>query len=213
MGGIGAGKSTLLKLLAGLYRPQHGQILLDALDLQHISRHTLSERLGYLPQNIHLFSGSIRDNLLLGLSDVEESEILNACNKTGLIDLIRSHPKGLDLEITEGGAGVSGGQKQLIGITRLMLSKPDIWLLDEPTASMDERYEYFALSGLQQEISKKQTLVLVTHKPKLLSLVNRLVVITPEGVAIDGPRDIVINKLMQNSSTAHNQDKSRGTNQ
>lgn len=213
LGGIGAGKSTLLKLLAGLYRPQHGQILLDALDLQHISRHTLSERLGYLPQNIHLFSGSIRDNLLLGLSDIEEAEILNACNKTGLIDLIRSHPKGLDLEITEGGAGVSGGQKQLIGITRLMLSKPDIWLLDEPTASMDERYEYFALSGLQQEISKKQTLVLVTHKPKLLSLVNRLVVITPEGVAIDGPRDIVINKLMQNSSTAHNQDKSRGTNQ
>lgn len=213
LGGVGAGKSTLLKLLAGLYRPHQGQILLDSLDLQHISRHLLSERLGYLPQTINLFSGSIRDNLLLGLTDVDESDIIDACNKTGLMDLIKGHPKGLDLEITEGGYGVSGGQKQQIAITRLILSKPDIWLLDEPTATMDERYEQIALSGLLTEISPKQTLVLVTHKPRLLSLVNRIVVLTPGGIAIDGPRDAVIEKLMKNNQSAQTRDKHQGRNQ
>lgn len=202
LGVVGAGKSTLLKLLAGLYKPEQGQVLLDGLDLQHISRLTLSERLGYLPQNIHLFAGTVRDNLLLGITGVTEAEVLAACETTGLMGLIASHPKGLDLEIAEGGAGVSGGQKQLIALTRLLLSRPDIWLLDEPTASMDEGCEQRVLAGIRRTITPEQTLVLVTHKPILLGLVNRLVILTPNGIAMDGPRDAVLAQLRQTSPAA-----------
>ena len=201
LGAVGSGKSTLLKLLAGLYKPQQGQILLDGLDLQHISRLLLSEHLGYLPQKIHLFAGTIRDNLLLGITGITEATIVAACEATGLIGLIASHPKGLDLPITEGGAGVSGGQKQLIAITRLLLSRPSIWLLDEPTASMDEGHEQRVLSVLKKTITPAQTLVLVTHKPVLLGLVNRLIILTPAGIIMDGPRDAVLTKLQQNSQT------------
>jgi ATP-binding cassette subfamily C protein LapB len=195
LGVVGAGKSTLLKLLAGLYKPQEGQILLDGLDIQHISRLALSERLGYLPQNTHLFAGTVRDNLLLGCTGVTEAEILAACETTGLIELISGNPKGLDLAITEGGAGVSGGQRQLIALTRLLLSRPDVWLLDEPTASMDEGHENRVLRGLKQTIAPEKTLVLVTHKPVLLNLVERLIILTPAGIAMDGPRDAVLARL------------------
>ena len=195
LGMVGAGKSTLLKLLAGLYKPQQGQILLDGLDLQHVSRLVLSERLGYLPQNIHLFAGTVRDNLLMGCTGVTEAEVLGACQATGLMELIAGNPKGLDLAISEGGAGVSGGQKQLIALTRLLLSRPDVWLLDEPTASMDESHEQRVLIALKRAIAPEQTLVLVTHKPVLLGLVERLIVLTPTGIAMDGPRDAVIARL------------------
>ncbi|MBV5317868.1 MAG: ATP-binding cassette domain-containing protein [Desulfobulbaceae bacterium] len=210
LGVVGAGKSTLLKLLAGLYKPEQGQILLDGLDLQHISRLSLSEHVGYLPQNIHLFAGTVRDNLLLGITGVTEAEVLAACETTGLMGLITSHPKGLDLEIAEGGAGVSGGQKQLIALTRLLLSRPDIWLLDEPTASMDEGCEQRVLAGIKRTITPEQTLVLVTHKPILLGLVNRLVILTPTGIAMDGPRDAVLEQLRKNSPAAPPQAVNQG---
>lgn len=202
LGVVGAGKSTLLKLLAGLYKPEQGQVLLDGLDLQHISRLTLSEHLGYLPQNIHLFAGTVRDNLLLGITGVTEAEVMAACETTGLMALIASHPKGLDLSIAEGGAGVSGGQKQLIALTRLLLSRPDIWLLDEPTSSMDEGSEQRVLAAIRQTIKPQQTLVLVTHKPTLLGLVNRLVILTPAGIVMDGPRDAVLEQLRSSSPAA-----------
>lgn len=141
LGVVGSGKSTLLKLLSGLYKPQEGQILLDGLELGHISRHHLSSRLGYLQQQVHLFAGTLRDNLLLGINGVPDSRVMEVCEASGLSQLVAGHPKGLDLPIAEGGAGVSGGQKQLIAMTRLLLSNPEIWLLDEPTASMDDGLE------------------------------------------------------------------------
>jgi ATP-binding cassette, subfamily C, bacterial LapB len=195
LGMVGAGKSTLLKLLAGLYKPQQGQILLDNLEMQHISRLVLSERLGYLPQNVHLLSGTLRDNLLLGCSRVTEAEVRAACEATGLMGLIASHPKGLDLPIAEGSSGLSGGQKQLVAITRLLLARPDVWLLDEPTASMDETHEQRVVAALKQAIGKQRTMLLVTHKPVLLALVERLIILTPGGILMDGPRDAVIERL------------------
>lgn len=200
LGHVGAGKSTLLKLLAGLYRPVEGRVLLDGLDMQQIARAHLSEHLGYCPQDVRLLAGTLRDNLLAGLSGIEECEILRVCQATGLSILIASHPKGLDLEIAEGGGGVSGGQKQLIALTRLLLATPDVWLLDEPTASMDEQTEQRSLAALHQAISEVQTLVLVTHKPLLLGLVDRLVILAPSGIVMDGPRNVVLEKLRQGSS-------------
>lgn len=197
LGPAGTGKSTLLKLLAGLYQPGRGRVLLDGLDIQQIARAHLSEHLGYCPQDIKLLAGTLRDNLLTGLSGVDEEEILRVCRMTGLATLIAAHPKGLDLDIAEGGGGVSGGQKQLIALTRLLLARPDVWLLDEPTAAMDEMTEQRSLAALRQTIASQHTLVLVTHKPVLLGLVNRLIVLAPNGIMLDGPRDAVLEKLRQ----------------
>lgn len=197
LGVVGAGKSTLLKLLAGIYLPQQGRVLLDGLDMQQISRACLAEQIGYLPQGIRLFAGTLRDNLLFGLAGVSEQEVLRACETTGLIGLVSGHAKGLDLEIAEGGSGVSGGQKQLIAFTRLLLARPNVILLDEPTSSMDEATEARTLSVLRDFVSPQQTMVLVTHKPALVGLVDRLVILTPAGIVLDGPRDAVLQKLRQ----------------
>ena len=203
LGPIGAGKSTLLKLLAGLYAPAQGRVLLDGLDIQQIQREHLSVHLGYLPQEVKLLSGSLRENLQVGLVGVGESALLQACRNTGLSGLIASHPKGLDLEITEGGRGVSGGQKQLIALTRLLLAQPSVWLLDEPTAAMDEQTELRSLAALRGAIAPEHTLVLVTHKLTLLGLVDRLILLAPNGsVMMDGARDAVLQQLRQKAQAA-----------
>lgn len=196
LGPVGSGKSTLLRIFAGLYQPTRGVASLDGLDIQQISRQHLSERIAYCPQETKLFCGSLRDNLLIGLSGVSDSEILQASGKSGLCSLINAHPMGLDLPIAEGGSGVSGGQRQLIAVTRLLLTHPDVWLLDEPTAAMDEQTEARCIDVLRQKIEPEQTLLLVTHKPAILGIVDRLVVVVDGRVYLDGPRDAVLRKLM-----------------
>jgi len=195
LGVIGSGKSTLLKLLAGLYAPKEGKIFLDGLDMQHLSREWLSKTIGYLSQSTKLFSGTLRDNLTLGIVGITDEQITDACKKTGLMQLVSGLPHGLDSTVPESGESVSGGQKQLIALTRLVLSQPTVWLLDEPTASMDEGSEKRLIELLATLIRPTDTLILVTHKPALLRLVNRLIVMTPQGIAIDGPRDAVLQKL------------------
>lgn len=195
LGPIGSGKTTLLKLMAGLFAPGEGQVLLDGLDIQQIDRAHLSARLGYLPQDVKLFAGTLRDNLSTDLAEVGESALLSASRTSGLDQLIASHPQGLDMPIFEGGRGVSGGQKQLIALTRLLLAKPQAWLLDEPTAAMDEVSEQRSLVALRQAIAPNQTLILVTHKPQLLGLVERLIVLLPNGGVLDGPKAAVLEQL------------------
>ncbi len=200
LGPIGTGKTTLLKLMAGLFAPQEGQVLLDGLDIQQIERNHLSAHLGYLPQDVKLLAGTLRDNLSTGLDDLTEAALLQAGRLTGVDQLIASHPQGLDMPIFEGGNGVSGGQKQLIALTRLLLSRPAAWLLDEPTAAMDEATEQRSLACMRQAIGPAQTLILVTHKPVLLNLVDRLIVLLPEGGVLDGPKAAVLDHLRQNAS-------------
>lgn len=199
LGTVGAGKSTLLRVLSGLYKPQEGQVLLDGLELQQISRQRLCDDLGYLPQQISLFSGTLRDNLLLGTPGCSDEKLLQVSRETGLLDLIGRHPKGFDLPIAEGGAGLSGGQRQLVSLTRLLLAEPALWLLDEPTASMDAATEERCLTALGSAMQDKHTVVIVTHKPALLGLVNRIIVMTPDGISLDGPRDLVLNHLKGNT--------------
>ena len=202
LGLLGCGKSTLLKLLAGLYEPQAGRVLLDGLDIQQVSRASLHQRLAYLPQDVRLFSGTLRDNLVSGLMGIDDDALLQVCAECGLMGLIRAHPRGLDLPIGEGGSGVSGGQRQAVGLARLLLSRPRVWLLDEPTASMDDGSELTAMNAIQHHLSTTDTLVLVTHKPRLLGLVSRVVVLGPQGVVLDGPRDQVLQRLQQPPSGA-----------
>ena len=198
LGPIGSGKSTLLKVLAGLYSPTKGRVLLDGLDIHQISRETLSERLGYLQQDHRLFQGTLRENLLIGMAAPNDDVLQDALNKTGLINLVASHSSGLDLPISEGGKGLSGGQKQLVAFTRLLLTKPDVFLLDEPTASMDNRQEQRCLQVLQHELTKGQTFIVSTHKTDLLDLVDRLIIMDNHRIIIDGPKQAVLDDLRKN---------------
>jgi ATP-binding cassette subfamily C protein LapB len=195
IGPIGSGKSTLLRLLTGMYQSNEGRILLDGFDIDQISRGLLADRIGYLQQDHRLFNGTLRQNLLVGITDPGDEAIRNAAARTGLLDVITRHPKGLDLMIAEGGKGLSGGQRQLVALTRLLLSRPSIWLLDEPTASMDEQTEWRCIEALRQSIQPNDTVVLVTHKPSLLMLVNRLIVVANNQIVLDGPKDQVLAKL------------------
>lgn len=197
LGPIGAGKSSLLRVLSGLYHPTEGQVRLDGLDIAHIHRQILNERVGYLQQDHRLFQGSLRDNLLVGMSDPGDEVILAAMRRTGMDRIVASHPKGLDRLIAEGGKGLSGGQKQLVAFTRLMLCQPAVYLLDEPTATMDDEQEKRCLQLLAQEAQAGKTMVMVTHKPSLLPLATRIIVVLGNRIVLDGPRDAVLQQLQK----------------
>jgi len=198
LGPIGAGKSTLLRLLAGLYVPQQGRVLVDGLDLAHISRQVVTRKIGYLQQDHRLFLGTLRENLLIGLPDPGDDVLQTALARSGLNRLVGSHPKGLALPIMEGGKGLSGGQRQLVAFTRLLLWQPSILLLDEPTASLDAEQENRCLHVLTEELKTPlKTLIVVTHKPSLLPLVDRIVVVAGNRIVLDGPRDKVLAQLNQ----------------
>ncbi len=201
LGSIGSGKSTLLKVLSGLYAPTQGRILLDGLDIQQISRESLSEQVGYLQQDHRLFEGTLRENLLIGLPAPSDDVMRDALVKTGLIKLVAGHSSGLDLPISEGGKGLSGGQKQLVAFTRLLLTKPSILLMDEPTASMDNRQELQCIDVLKKEFGQGQTLIVATHKMPLLQLVDRIIIMDNQKIVMDGPKTQVLDKLQGNGNS------------
>lgn len=200
IGGIGSGKSTLLRLMAGLYAPQQGTVTIGGLDTANLAGDVLRNHVGYLPQDFRLINGTLRDNLLLGIPDPGDDAIIAASDKTGLSQLIAGHPKGLDLPIAEGGRGLSGGQRTLAGLTRLMLIEPKLWLLDEPTANLDQQTEATVLNALSARMGAESTFVLVTHKLALLSLVSRVIVLGQGKVLLDGTTQEVLQRL-QSAST------------
>lgn len=205
LGGIGSGKTSLLRLLSGMYKPQGGRVLLDGIDIDLICKSNIADNMGYVGQDGRLFAGTLRDNLVLGLIDPGDDVLIETAKRTGLFEtVIAPHPKGLGREIFEGGQGLSGGQRQLVHITRALLRHPHVWLLDEPTASMDSPVEQRVLATLAAELQARpnSTLVLVTHKPQLLALVNRIIILSQQQIVIDGPRDAVLQQLQSTSTPA-----------
>jgi ATP-binding cassette subfamily C protein LapB len=148
-----------------------------------------------------LFSGTVRDNLLVGLEDLGDDVCLDVARKSGLYQsVLAPHPKGLARFIHEGGYGLSGGQRQLVHITRAMLRKPKVWLLDEPTASMDSQTERQVIEALYEHQRRSgATFVIVTHKPQVVALANRVIVIVSGKIVLDGPRDEVLKRLQSKS--------------
>ncbi len=205
IGSVGSGKSTLIKLLSGMFKPNTGTVYLDAVDMLHLAPEFVREHIGYLPQDVRLFQGTLRDNLTLGLPTPSDSQILRAAAMTGLDQVIQGHPLGLELEIAEGGKGLSGGQRQLVGLTRLLLAQPKVMLLDEPTASMDGQLEARVMQHLFQEVAPDALLVVVTHKLAILPHVSRLIVVERGRVVLDGPRDEVLGKLRSAAQMAAGQ--------
>jgi ATP-binding cassette subfamily C protein LapB len=195
VGPIGSGKSTLLKLASGLYRPTEGKVYLGGMDAALLSPAMVREHVGYLPQEARLFSGTLRENLLLGLTDPGDEAILAAAERTGLSDLILGQPRGLALEITEGGRGVSGGQRQLIAFTRMLLAMPKVWLLDEPTGNMDSATEARVVQVLRDVAQQGATLLISTHKNAVMPLVDRIIVLQGGRVVADGGRNEIMAKL------------------
>lgn len=209
VGRIGSGKSTLLRLLSGLYKPQVGKVLLDGLDMAQISANLLARNIGYLQQEHRLFMGTLRENLLIGLPDPPDALLRDAMLKTGLIHLVANHPLGINLPISEGGKGLSGGQRQLVAFTRILLMNPSILLLDEPTASMDDAQERQCLAVLKEHMDQtdglNRTLVVVTHRPSILPYVEKLIVMNNGKIAMAGPRDAVLDALRENEQKRNHQ--------
>lgn len=195
VGPIGSGKSTLIKLLSGLYRPLTGKIFLDGVDMALLAPAFLREQVGYLPQDVRLLHGTLRDNLTLGIEPPNDSALLAAAQKTGLDRVISTHPQGMELPIQEGGRGLSGGQRQLLGLTRLLLHQPALLLLDEPTAAMDAELEARVMHSVLTTLPASTTVVLVTHKASLLRLVDRVIVMDQGRILMDGARSEILAKL------------------
>lgn len=194
LGANGSGKSTLLKLLSGLYAPERGTLLIDGTDMAQIEPRDLRRLVGYLGQDVRLFAGTLRDNLNLNLMERDDERLMRALDFAGLGPFIKSHPKGLDLEIGDGGQGLSVGQRQSIGWARLWLQNPAICLLDEPTAALDQTLETTLVSRLKEWLDGR-TAIIATHRVPILALTDRTMILQNGRLAVDGPREQVMAHL------------------
>jgi len=192
LGRVGSGKSTLLKMLAGLLCPESGQVLIDGLDVFSIAAERRADLIGYLPQTPGLIQGTVRENLLMGKTGISDDALIAACQATGLAEVLAQREQGLETPIHEGGQQFSGGETQLVALTRLLLVAPRLWLLDEPTASCDSPGEQQILSALRSRIGVNDTLVLVSHNIPPLDLVDRVVVFDGNTIIADGPKAQVL---------------------
>ncbi|MCW3150754.1 type I secretion system permease/ATPase [Stutzerimonas stutzeri] len=194
IGRSGSGKSTLARLIMGLHTPNEGQILLDGLDLRQIDVADLRSQVGYVSHDMPLLAGSLRDNLTLGARYVTDERMLEVATLTGAHELARQHPLGFDRPLGERGQLLSGGQRQLVLMARALLLDPPILLLDEPTSAMDNSTED-ALRLHLQSWTQGKTVLLITHRMSMLSLVERLIVLDNGHVVADGPKAAVIEAL------------------
>ena len=198
LGMNGSGKSTLLKVLSGLYGFSSGSVTIGGLDIRQIDPVDVRRNIGYLAQEVKMFSGTLRENLTLGHLYSEE-QIIAAVTFSGLDRAIRAHPLGLDLLIADGGDGLSVGQRQSVGLARLYLEDPKIVLLDEPTASLDQNAEAELVAKLGKWL-RDRTCVLTTHRMGVLSIVNEVAVLSGGSIALQGPRDDVVKQLQNNKT-------------
>ncbi|MCE5364933.1 type I secretion system permease/ATPase [Pseudomonas anguilliseptica] len=194
IGRSGSGKSSLAKLIVGLYQPDAGNLLVDGIDVRQLDVSDLRHNIGYVPQDIQLFSGTLRDNLVSGARYVEDELVLQAAELAGVHEFARLHPKGYELQVGERGQNLSGGQRQNVALARALLLDPPILLLDEPTSAMDNTGEERLKQRLSAVIGTK-TLLLVTHRASMLSLVDRLIIVDRGQIIADGPKGSVMEAL------------------
>ena len=194
IGRSGSGKSSLAKLLVGFYQPDGGTILVDGIDARQLDVHDVRHNIGYAPQDIHLFSGTLRDNLLSGAGYVDDETMICAATVAGVHEFARRHPSGYNMQVGERGMNLSGGQRQAVALARSLLLDPPILLMDEPTSSMDNTSEDLIKKALTPMVSNK-TLLLVTHRASLLSLVDRLIILDNGKIIADGPKESVMTAL------------------
>ena len=193
IGPIGSGKSTIAKLITGLYQPASGLVLIDGIDIRQMEPNAFRAKVGTLLQDNSLLTGTIRDNIRLGRSEDDE-ELMRVSQIAGAHDFIATLPHGYDLRLSDRGEGLSGGQRQSIALARAMYGSPPIMVLDEPTSAIDTDTEASVVSRLKEEMAGR-TLVLVTHRPSLLALVDRVILMSRGRVVVDGPPDQIAQKI------------------
>ncbi|MDD5716675.1 MAG: type I secretion system permease/ATPase [Sulfuricurvum sp.] len=194
VGRIGSGKTTIEKLILGLYSVNEGAILVDGVDINQIDPVDLRQHIGYVPQDITLMKGTVRDNLIFREPSADERMIFKAARISGVEDFVNRHPRGFDMNVGERGEGVSGGQRQSIAIARAIISDAPIMILDEPTNMMDSMTEDKIKKNLTEAFEDK-TVILITHKSSLLDLVDRLIVVEEGKIVADGSKNDIMDKL------------------
>lgn len=194
IGRVGSGKSTLARLCVKLYDATSGSVMLDDFDIQQLDPVDIRKNIGFLAQDVTLFYGSLRENILLGATAASDAQVVEAAEKAGMTGFVNAHPQGLEMLVGERGQNLSGGQRQATGLARLFLRNPPIWLLDEPTSAMDNGSEELVRRNIAAACEDK-TLVVITHKHSMLKLVDRLVVVDKGTIVADGPKADVLDSL------------------
>lgn len=194
VGQVGSGKSTLSKLILGLYEPTEGAVFVDGIDIQQMDPADLRHNISYVPQDVTLFSGTVRENIVFKAPHSDDEAILEAVNIGNVNVFTDKHPMGLDLFVGERGANLSGGQRQAVAVARAMLTDGPIVLVDEPTNSMDFTTEAKVIQNLRKATEGK-TIIVITHKPSILAIVDRLIVMEGGQIVMDGPKNEVLQKL------------------
>jgi len=194
LGKIGSGKSTILRMLSGLYLPTDGFVEVDGLDLRQIDLADFRRHVGFVSQEPKLFQGTLRENVMLGRAHADPNHFLEVARLTGLDRIAAAHPMGFDLPVGQAGSLLSGGQRQLVALARCLVIQPQILLLDEPTSSMDAQAENSFIRHLKTAVGNR-TLVVVTHRPALLDVVDRVIVVEAGRILADGPKAQVLAML------------------
>jgi len=195
IGRVGSGKSTLARLILKLYMPTEGTILLDGTDYRQINPDDLRQQIGYVPQDVTLFYGSVRENIIIGAPFIDDASLLTAANVAGVGAFTNKHPDGFDRQVGEKGSELSGGQRQAVAIARALLRNPKLILMDEPTSAMDDNSEKRLKHELRAFLTDKHTLILVTHKLSMLELVDRIIVLDDGKLVADGAKESVLSAL------------------
>jgi len=194
IGRIGSGKSTIAKLILKLYEPTSGKILIDDIDIAQIDPADLRRFISYVPQDVHLFKGTIKENIVSSEQHPDVNDIIYAAQVSGVEDFVRIHPLGYEMPIGERGAGLSGGQRQSVGIARALIQESSIMIMDEPSNAMDQTTEKNLMNRLKKEL-KEQTVLIITQKLGLLDMVERVIVMHNSKVLLDDTRELVIKQL------------------
>jgi ATP-binding cassette subfamily C protein LapB len=195
IGRVGSGKTTIGRLLSGFYEPLEGSITIDDIESRQYDPADLRTGIGFVMQDTDLFFGKLRDNITLGRPSATDAEILEVARLSGVEQFIAGHPLGYDMQISEGGRSLSGGQKQAIGLARALIRAPKIIFMDEPTAHFDVRSEAEFLERLKTLAKTEMTIIVSTHRPSLLSLVDRILVFERGKLVADGPREKILAAL------------------
>ncbi|HEX8222687.1 MAG TPA: type I secretion system permease/ATPase [Allosphingosinicella sp.] len=194
LGRVGSGKSTIARLILGLYPPEEGLVMVDGTDIRQLDPLEMRRYIGAALQESVLLTGSVRENIGLGRGHVDDEELLRASELSGTHQFMGTIANGYDLRLADRGEGLSGGQRQSIALARALAGKPPVLVFDEPTSAMDSQTETALIQRLQEE-TKGRTLVLITHRPPLLALVSRIMLVDKGRVVMDGPRDEVLKQI------------------
>ena len=196
LGRVGSGKSTIAKLALGLFEATDGEIRIDGVDIRQLDPREYRGSVGYVPQDVTLFTGTLRDNIALARPGISDAQLIKAAERAGIADWVNRHPLGFDMPISERGDSVSGGQRKCISVARALVTEPAILILDEPTGGTDQSTERIIIENLKAYMEGR-TLIVVTHRNALLALADRILVVDSGKVVADGQRDAVISALRE----------------